>query len=260
MGKLVITYEGQNLGEMELNKERVTIGRHPDNDIVLQNDRAISGHHAVIITIMSDSFLEDLDSTNGTVVNGKQIGKHPLSNGDLVQIGRHNLKYEGKVTDYDEDFEKTMILKPSEILAATGSSAGSAPPAPSAPPINEPATIAGASDASGPAPTAVVHQSPAPPSAPARPPLGKVQVLSGANAGKELQLTKALTTLGKPGVQVAAITRRVDGYYIVHVGPPNAPVRPKVNDQMISTQAQKLAEADKIEIAGTQMKFSLIEQ
>ena len=118
MGKVVVSVDGNQIGECQLDKERVTIGRHPDNDIVLQDDRACSGHHAVIITIMSDSFLEDLDSTNGTVVNGKQVSKHPLSNGDLIQIGRHTIKYEGKVTDYDADFEKTMILKPSEIVAA----------------------------------------------------------------------------------------------------------------------------------------------
>ncbi len=231
MSQLTISFEGRNLGEIPLDKERVTIGRHPDNDIVLKDDRAISGHHAVIITIMNDSFLEDLESTNGTIVNGRRVGKHPLSNGDLIQIGRHNLKYEGEETDYDEDFEKTMILKPSEIIAATSSAQQSAQP-----PAASPAQVA----------------------TPPRPPqMGKVVVASGPNQGKELKLTKALTTLGKPGVQVAAITRRADAFFIVHVSPKGGENRPKVNDTMISAQAQKLNAGDMIEIAGTAMRFEL---
>ncbi len=230
MSQLTISIDGRNLGEIELEKERVTIGRHPDNDIVLKDDRAVSGRHAVIITIMNDSFLEDLDSTNGTMVNGRQVGKHPLSNGDVVQVGRHSLKYTGAVTDYDEDFEKTMILKPSEIIAATSS----------AQVVDKPASAA-----------------PAPPPTPSRPMMGKVIVASGPNTGKELKLTKALTTLGKPGVQVAAITRRADAYYVVHVSPAGSANRPKVNGEMISAQARKLASADTIEIAGTSMRFEL---
>ena len=230
MSQLTISIDGRNLGEIELEKERVTIGRHPDNDIVLKDDRAVSGRHAVIITIMNDSFLEDLDSTNGTMVNGRQVGKHPLSNGDVIQVGRHSLKYTGAVTDYDDDFEKTMILKPSEIIAATSSAQEAGKPAAATP---------------APAPT------------PARPMMGKVIVASGPNTGKELKLTKALTTLGKPGVQVAAITRRADAYYVVHVSPAGSANRPKVNGEMIPAQARKLASGDTIEIAGTSMRFEL---
>lgn len=239
MSQLTISIDGRNLGEIDLEKERVTIGRHPDNDIVLKDDRAVSGRHAVIITIMSDSFLEDLDSTNGTMVNGRQVGKHPLSNGDVIQVGRHSLKYTGAVTDYDDDFEKTMILKPSEIIAATSSAQEASKPAAS------PAT------ASAPQPAAAA------PAAPSRPMMGKIVVDSGPNAGKELKLTKALTTLGKPGVQVAAITRRADAYYVVHVSPAGSANRPKVNGEMISAQARKLTSGDTVEIAGTAMKFEL---
>ncbi len=240
MSQLTISIDGRNLGEIDLEKERVTIGRHPDNDIVLKDDRAVSGRHAVIITIMSDSFLEDLDSTNGTMVNGRQVGKHPLSNGDVIQVGRHSLKYTGAVTDYDDDFEKTMILKPSEIIAATSSAQEASKPAAS------PATAA------APQPAAA-----AAPAAPSRPMMGKIVVDSGPNAGKELKLTKALTTLGKPGVQVAAITRRADAYYVVHVSPAGSANRPKVNGEMISAQARKLTSGDTVEIAGTAMKFEL---
>lgn len=230
MSRLSISLEGRTIGDLALEKERVTIGRHPDNDIVLKDDRAVSGRHAAIVTIMNDSFLEDLDSTNGTLVNGRRVSKHPLSNGDVITIGQHSLKYEGAVTEYEDDFEKTMILKPSEIIAAT-SSAQAATPAPAA--------------------------APGTPPQPPRPMMGKVIVASGPNAGKELKLTKALTTLGKPGVQVAAITRRADAYYVVHVSPAGSENRPKVNGEMISAQARKLASGDVVEIAGTSMKFEL---
>ncbi len=235
MSQLIISMDGRKIGDIDLDKERVTIGRHPNSDIVLKDDKAVSGRHAVIITIGSDSFLEDLDSTNGTLVNGRKVGKHPMSNGDTIQIGRHSLKFEGEETEYDDDFEKTMILKPSEIIAAT-SNAQAATPSPKAPATATPAASA-------------------PAAAPGRPMMGKIIVDSGPNAGKELKLTKALTTLGKPGVQVAAITKRADAYYVVHVSPAGSANRPKVNGEMIAAQARKLASGDRLEIAGTAMKF-----
>ncbi len=218
MGKLIITESSGASRELVLDKERVSIGRHADNDICL-NDKAVSGHHAVIITILSDSFLEDLDSTNGTLVNGKQIAKHPLSNGDTVSIGRNSLRYEGDQQG-GEDFEKTMILRPSQVAAAMGTPASAA-------------------------------------QAESKPLTGRLRVESGSNAGRELELTKALTTIGKPGVQVAAITKRSDGFYIVHVGGSAGGKRPLVNGAEIDQQARKLSANDIIELAGTQMRFLL---
>lgn len=218
MGKLIITESSGASRELVLDKERVSIGRHADNDICL-NDKAVSGHHAVIITILSDSFLEDLDSTNGTLVNGKQIAKHPLSDGDTVSIGRNSLRYEGDQQG-GEDFEKTMILRPSQVAAAMGTPAATA-------------------------------------QAESKPLTGRLRVESGSNAGRELELTKALTTIGKPGVQVAAITKRSDGFYIVHVGGSAGGKRPLVNGAEIDQQARKLSANDIIELAGTQMRFLL---
>lgn len=230
MAKLYITDSTGNKKEVLLNKERITVGRHADNDIAL-NDKAVSGHHCVIITLMQDSFLEDLDSTNGTQVNGKQVAKHPLSNGDVISIGRNTLKYEGAAKADEDEFEKTMIIKPGQMGAAFAP-----PPAPSMPAA--PAAGAGT-------PTAPI--------------LGKLKVNSGTSAGKELELSKALTTLGRPGVQVAAITRRADGYYIVHVGGAGGgSKRPVVNGAEIDVQARKLAHNDVIELAGTQMTFQIV--
>lgn len=222
MGKLIVTDSSGKVQEYPLDKERLSIGRHPDNDIAL-NDKAVSGRHAVVITILKDSFLEDLDSTNGTQVNGRTITKHPLTHGDQIAIGRNTLKYEAE-GGADDDFEKTMILKPAQLGAAFESQVHAATAS-------------------------------APPAAVAKPVLGKLEVVSGPNAGKELELSKALTTIGKPGVQVAAITRRADGYYIVHVGGEGGGKRALVNGQEISTQARRLNRGDLIELLGTQMRF-----
>lgn len=229
MGKLIVTEADGKSRELALDKERVTIGRHADNDIAL-NDKAVSGHHAVVITILSDSFLEDLDSTNGTLVNGKQVAKHPLSHGDSITIGRNTLVYESEQTGDGEDFEKTMILRPGQVSAAMGTP----PPAPASAPA------AAGAPATGNAPLN-----------------GRLRVDTGSNAGKELELTKALTTIGKPGIQVAAITKRADGYYIVHVGGAAGSKRPLVNGAEIDAQARRLNPGDVVELAGTKMSFLL---
>lgn len=236
MGKLIVTDSNGQTKEYPLSKERIAIGRHPDNDVSL-NDKAVSGHHAVVITILQDSFLEDLDSTNGTQVNGKQVAKHPLSHGDVITIGRNVLKYEGEGAGAD-DFEKTMILKPGQYGAAFDAQVSKAVPA---------ATPA------APTPAAVVASP-----ATGRPLLGKLRVSSGPNAGKELELSKALTTIGKPGVQVAAVTRRADGYYIVHVGGDGAGQKPLVNGLPIDAQARKLNHNDTVELVGTKMTFLIV--
>lgn len=226
MAKLIITDRNGAASEFPLEKERVTIGRYSSNDIVL-NDNAVSGKHAVIVTIVQDSFLEDLDSTNGTLVAGKPISKHPLSDGEEISIGRNTLKYLGRAA---EDMDKTMVLKSGTYVAAA-----------------KPDSPAAALAATG------AHEMPS------KPVLGKLKVISGSNQGKELELTKALTTIGKPGVQVAAITRRADGYYIVHVGGASGGKRPLVNGMEIDANAHKLVGHDKIELAGTQMEFLIVE-
>jgi pSer/pThr/pTyr-binding forkhead associated (FHA) protein len=123
VAKLIVTDSTGATKEVPLSKERVTIGRSPDNDIPFTGDKAVSGHHAVVITILQDSFLEDLDSTNGTQVNGKQVAKHPLSNGDVISIGRNQLKYQGENKGEEDDFEKTMIIRPGQMGAAFDASA-----------------------------------------------------------------------------------------------------------------------------------------
>jgi pSer/pThr/pTyr-binding forkhead associated (FHA) protein len=279
MAKLILSMDGLVLKEIPLTKERTTIGRKPHNDIQIDN-LAVSGEHAVIVTILNDSFLEDLGSTNGTVVNGNPVKKHFLQNNDVVELGKYKLKFVGDAaptaTGEKADFEKTMVLRPSQMKAASEqakAAAGSplsgaqAAVAQRAAAVQQVGATAGgiadkdtitkpvtstpsAAPAPAPSPAAAA---PAPAAKPGQP-LGAIQLLSGANAGKELELTKPLTTLGKPGVQVAVLTRRPAGYFITHVEGAN---RPTVNGQAIGAAPHSLKDHDVIELAGVKMEFFL---
>ncbi len=225
MAKLILSMDGLVLKEILLDKERLTIGRKPHNDIQIDN-LAISGEHAVVVTILDDSFLEDLNSTNGTLVNGQAVKKHFLRNHDVIELGKYRLKY---LTDAQ--------AQPTES-AAPGRVAPPKTPAELAlAPSGEP-TRSNVGTASR--PTAL------PPAA--------IQLLNGPNAGKELMLQKTLTTLGKPGTQVAVIARRPHGYFITHV---EGTVFPILNGETLDTQAHPLGDHDVIEIAGTKMEFFL---
>jgi len=276
MARLILSLDNQVLAEYNMTKERYTIGRLPDNDVRIDNP-AVSGHHSLIINILNDSFLEDLNSTNGTYVNGKLIKKHALQHGDVITIGHHQLRFsdqQAPETEQDE-FEKTMVIpsgqqnaaqlakaeRAAEAAAAMAKVSAAADvaaavrldpeeaapltgkPAPKKPakvePISHTATAAGID----------------PSSAPRSLPLAKLQVLSGAFAGRELELTKALTTLGRPGVQVAAITRRAEGYYIVHVESGKDGDFPLVNGKPIGAQARRLNDNDVVQLAGVKMGF-----
>ena len=242
MAKLILSMDGLVLKEINLSKERTTIGRKPHNDIQIDN-LAVSGEHAVIVTILNDSFLEDLGSTNGTLVNGQPIKKHFLQPNDVIELGKYKLKYinEAPKVAAAADFEKTMVLRPGAMPKAAPA------PAAAAPKGEDDRTVKNPGGAPAPAATAPV---PASPAIPAR--QGAIQLLSGANVGKELILTKALTTLGKPGVQVAVITRRPQGFFITHVEGASFPV---VNGKTLDAQAHPLNDHDVIEIAGTKMEF-----
>lgn len=123
MAKLILSLDGSVIREVPLDKERVTIGRKPQNDIQIEN-LAVSGEHACIVTILNDSFLEDLDSTNGTLVNGNPVKKHLLQNSDVIEIGKYKLKYVADAPAAGrtpaDDFEKTMVLRsPAAAKTAT---------------------------------------------------------------------------------------------------------------------------------------------
>jgi pSer/pThr/pTyr-binding forkhead associated (FHA) protein len=274
MARLILSLDNQVLAEYNMTKERYTVGRLPDNDVRIDNP-AVSGHHSLIINILNDSFLEDLNSTNGTYVNGKLIKKHALQHGDVITIGHHQLRFSDQQTNDTEqdEFEKTMVIpagqqnaeqlakaeQKAEEAAAAVSDAGAGvrldPEEASALEDEPKAKPLGESVAREPASHSETHAGIDPSSAPNALPLAKLQVLSGAFAGRELELTKALTTLGRPGVQVAAITRRAEGYYIVHVESGTEGDFPLVNGQPIGPQARKLTDNDVVQLAGVKMGF-----
>ncbi len=256
MAKLILSMETTMLKEIPLTKERTTIGRKPHNDIQIDN-LAISGEHAVVITILNDSFLEDLGSTNGTFVNGQSVKKHFLQNGDTIELGKYRLKFVSEVPQQtsNADFEKTMILRPGAAhKPETESAAPAAAPTPSAAPATPAAAAATPAAHTATSPGMAPQPSAAKPAAAPALPLGAIQLLSGGNAGKEMELTKTLTTLGKPGVQVAVIARRPHGYFITHVEGASFPV---VNGKALDAQAHQLADHDVIELAGVKMEFFL---
>ena len=249
MAKLTLTLDGVVLKEYTLTKERTTIGRKAHNDIPIEN-LAVSGEHAAIVTILNDSFLEDLGSTNGTLVNGQPVKKHFLQNGDTVEIGKYKLKYANESTAGTSaaDFEKTMVLRapprvPVEArMGDTNAGTATLPPAArlTDTQINAARNMAAAS-------------APPPPAPPIQTgPQGVIQILSGPNAGKELPLAKALTTLGKPGVQVAVIAKRPQGYFITHVEGTTMPI---LNGRALDGQAHQIEDHDVIELAGVKMEF-----
>jgi pSer/pThr/pTyr-binding forkhead associated (FHA) protein len=242
MARLILSLDGQVLAEYNMTKERYTIGRLPDNDVRIDN-AAVSGHHGLIINILNDSFLEDLNSTNGTYVNGKLIKKHALTHGDVITVGHHHLRFvDSQVESSEQDeFERTLVIQPGQVNEARLRAA-----AESVAPASAPAAPAAYS-------ASVDARSAADRGAPARP--AKLQVLSGQFAGRELELAKTLTTLGRPGVQVAAISRRADGYYVVHVESSKPGDYPLVNGQPIGPQARRLHDNDVVTLAGVKMGF-----
>jgi len=284
MAKLILSMDGQVLKEIPLSKERITIGRKAQNDVQIDN-LAVSGEHAVIVSIMDDAFLEDLGSTNGTMVNGKTVKKHFLQDNDVVELGKYKLKYvvekkaqpkAAPAAPAAADFEKTMVLRPGAMKAAVEqakamAAAGGQPAAAQAMRAaavqqvaqsaaatgvaDKDAKTAPASASAAVAPAHATQQLPAqaPASAP-RQVTGMIRLLSGANAGKELELAKPLTTLGKPGVQVAVFTRRPHGYFITHV---EGAQLPAVNGQSIGNAPHAMKDHDVIELAGVKMEFFL---
>ena len=225
MGKLVVSLDGVVIKEVQITKDKTTLGRRPYNDIVIDN-LAVSGEHAVLQMVGADVFIEDLNSTNGTYINGKAIKKQLLSHNDTVEIGKYKIKY---LVDESSDYEKTMIMRP-----------GSAQPGMGAPGLMQSTGGSSGFGGLGGAASAV----------PAQP--ASIKVLNGAAAGREVVLTKIVTTVGKPGVQVASITKRPNGYAFSHV---EGATKPSVNGVMIVGESVPLRNGDVIELAGTQMQF-----
>src|SRR5213076_1984236 len=219
MPKMIVSIDGVVIKEVQLTKDRTSLGRRPYNDIVIDN-LAVSGEHAVLQMTGNEVYLEDLNSTNGTYVNGKAVKKQLLQNNDTVEIGKYKIKYINEVAG--PTFEKTMILKPGTVL----------------PPVQAPAAAAG--QGAQPAHAAVAQAAD----------LGQInasiKVLSGAAAGRQVPLVKVVTTIGKPGVAVAALTKRPHGFVVAHVEGNN---KPTLNGAAIGAEPVTLKNGDLLELA-----------
>jgi pSer/pThr/pTyr-binding forkhead associated (FHA) protein len=216
MPKMIVSIDEVVIKEVQLTKDKTTLGRRPYNDIVIDN-LAVSGEHAVLQMTGSEVLLEDLNSTNGTYLNGKAIKKQQLQNGDSIEIGKYKIKFVGD--GVADNFDKTMVVQARPAVA----------------PVARPAAPLHSAE---PFAVATFHAS--------------IKVLSGAASGREVPLTKVVTTIGKPGVAVAAITRRQQGFVVHHV---EGAGNPTLNGSPISADPVPLKNGDLIELAGTQMQF-----
>jgi pSer/pThr/pTyr-binding forkhead associated (FHA) protein len=208
MPKMIVSIDGVVIKEVQLTKERTTLGRRPYNDVVIDN-LAVSGEHAALQMNGNEVMVEDINSTNGTYVNGKAVKKQALQNGDTIEVGKYKIKFVNEAEA--PGFDKTMLFKPGETPAGLAA----------APPEN--AQLSGA-----------------------------LRVLSGTASGREVPLTKAVTTVGKPGVAVASISRRAQGYVVAHVEGSGIPL---LNGAPIGSEPVALKSGDVIELAGTKMQF-----
>jgi pSer/pThr/pTyr-binding forkhead associated (FHA) protein len=231
MPKMIVSIDGVVIKEVQLTKDRTTLGRWPYNDIVIDN-LAVSGEHAVLQLTGNEVFLEDLNSTNGTYVNGKAVKKQLLQNNDTVEIGKYKIKFINEAPG--ATFEKTMIIKPGTVPPMAKPAAPVAATAKTA----TPETSAASPAAATPGADGLVNAS--------------IKVLSGAAAGREVPLVKVVTTIGKPGVAVAAITKRSHGFVVAHVEGTN---KPTLNGTAIGPDPVTLKNGDMLELAGTQMQF-----
>ena len=219
MGKLLVSLDGVVIQEVQITKDTTTLGRRPYNDIVIDN-LTVSGEHALLHKVGQSVYIEDLNSTNGTYINGKPIRKQQLSPLDAVEIGRYKISY---------------VLNPadpaSELAAAEADKADPGGPPSSLTDLFLPPAVTSEPDRAGGA---------------------SIKVLSGAAAGRAVVLTKVVTTVGKPGVLVASITKRPDGYVLAHVEGAQLPC---INGVPLQGETAPLSHGDLIELDGTQVQF-----
>lgn len=227
MIKLVVMLDGGVAKEYPIVKERTTLGRRPHNDVVLEN-LAVSGEHAILLVDGDQVILEDRGSTNGTFVNGKAVKRQAVRHGDTLEIGKFKIRVDNPPAS--DDFEKTMVVR--RPIAA-------APADPAAPPADAARPAAGVPTASAGVNQVVAAH-------------GAIRLTSGPAAGREVPLTKVVTTLGKPGVCVAAITHRQHHFLFHQV---DGSEKPMLNGLPVGSDPVVLKTGDEIALAGTHMVF-----
>ncbi len=253
MVKLILKFNEAVIKEIPVEKDAITIGRSEENDITIDN-MAVSGKHAKIIHEGDAYILYDLNSLNGTFVNGAKVSKTSLKNNDQIIIGKHTLIFKD-----DSAPERKAPITPSD-MSATGETV-----------ILD--TRKQRELLSQAAPQQPAPSKPAPPAAPSAPPpkprpqekTGVIAIISGQGAPREVDLSKRLTILGKSsdadirvgglfvGKTAALINRRPQGYFLSYS---EGMSKPKVNGKSMTTQLQ-LNDGDQIELGNTKMQFYL---
>jgi pSer/pThr/pTyr-binding forkhead associated (FHA) protein len=232
MAKLIIKFNDVVIDQVVIRAGDMNIGRRPGSDILLDN-LAVSGSHATLFTIGEDTFVQDLNSTNGTFVNNKRIAKHHLENGDTITIGSHTLTYvnENAAAKASPNLAKTVIINPQkqeEMLADAGKVAPAPTPAPppakAAPAAAEPVRV------------------------------GALFILGGANSGKRIDLTMPVTNLGRAGRRAGVISRAGNRYMLL---PGDEGQTPRLNGVKVGTAGEELRHGDIIEVADSRMRFHL---
>ncbi len=224
MAKLIVKLDNDVIDHIEVKQGDMKIGRKPGCEIHLDN-LAVSGEHANIFSIGEDSFIQDMNSTNGTFINNKRITKHHLRNGDNVVIGKYSLTYlSDAASAAKEDFAKTIIINPSfkEAPSATAPAQRPSPAAPATPAADQQAALF---------------------------------VLSGTNSGKRIEVTKAVTNLGRTGKRAGTITRTAQGFMLEAVNEGEDP--PKLNGKSLPPGGTQIKNGDIIEVSGTRLQFYL---
>ena len=202
MPKVIVQIDGVVIKEMQLTKDVTTFGRRPYNDITIDN-LAVSGEHAQFKLTGNQVVVEDRGSTNGTYVNGQAVTSSLLRDGDVIEIGRYQIRYID---------ETNPAGPPSEFSLAH----------------SRPAQLDG--------------------------PRGSITVLTGSSKGRRMELTKAVSTFGKPGIAVGSITRSRRGFELMHV---EGETRCTVNELPVDDHGVLLTDGDTIGLATVKLQFKL---
>lgn len=191
MAKLIISLDGVTVREVALDRDHISLGRRPYNHIVLDN-LAVSGDHAIFQYVDGAFYVEDVNSTNGTSVNGVKVKRQQLWHGDVIGIAKFRLRFDFPLEEERVEPQVTGVLNSS------------------------------------------------------------IRVISGPSAGRTVKLTKPVTTLGKPGIAVASITRRAENFVLRYI----EGSRPLTcNGNVIAARDHILVNGDEIDLASVQMCF-----
>jgi hypothetical protein len=227
MAKLVLSSGGSILFQCFLDEEPLNVGRAAHNQVVI-DDSAVSEEHAVIVPVGNDHILEDLQSANGTLVNGTQVARCILQHGDVMQFGAFYLRYLNPKASAERDLERTMLIAGLQARVEDGPDGAESPGAALGRPSARPQRI--------------------------RFPKGRVRVIAGARSGNTIELDRVIATFGSSGGELAVITRRPHGYFITHV---EGRRYPRVNGAVLGKDAHALHHGDVVEVAGERMEVLL---